>query len=198
MLMPALVLTRMAPWWNARTRNTGTAVIGLPCSLGADIGRDRHLADVELVAAHHAAERGDDRIDLHEVELEGLGLHRAVLERLVVALGAGDGLQLGSGHGAFRSKWMGCSAGPYNDTRANRGRASSAALEAALLVDDQRALHPGRRQVVLDHLRDRLEHLELVTRVGPRSRTPPRSPAAGSRAGCRPPARPGSRRPPAA
>src|SRR5215470_1823675 len=38
-----------------------------------------------------------------------------------------------------------------------------AALETALLVDDQRGLHPGRRQVILDHLRDRLEQLELVT-----------------------------------
>ena len=32
-VMPALLLTRMAPWWKARTRNTGTAVIGLPCAL---------------------------------------------------------------------------------------------------------------------------------------------------------------------
>src|SRR5215468_5564786 len=28
-----LVLARMTPWWKARTRNTGTAVIGLPCAL---------------------------------------------------------------------------------------------------------------------------------------------------------------------
>jgi hypothetical protein len=31
--MPALVFTRMAPWWNARTKNTGIAVIGLLCAL---------------------------------------------------------------------------------------------------------------------------------------------------------------------
>ena len=66
----------------------------LAVRLGADVGGDRHLADVELAAAHHAAERGDERIDLLELELEGLRLHRAVLERAVVALRAGDGLQL--------------------------------------------------------------------------------------------------------
>jgi len=65
----------------------------------ADVGRDRHLGDVELVAAHHAAERGNDRIDLQELGLERLGLDGAVLEGLVVALRAGDESQLGSGHG---------------------------------------------------------------------------------------------------
>ena len=70
----------------------------LAVRLGADVGGDRHLADVELVAAHHAAERGNERIDLFEREFEGLGLDRAVLQRLVVALRAGDGLELGFGH----------------------------------------------------------------------------------------------------
>ena len=79
---------------------------------GADIGRDRHLADVEFVAAHHAAERGDERIDLLELGLESLGLDGAVLERLVVALRAGDGNQLGSGHGGVSLRVDGCSAGP--------------------------------------------------------------------------------------
>ena len=71
---------------------------GLAVGLGADVGGDRHLADVELVAAHHAAERGDERIDLLERELEGLGLDGAVLQRPVVALRAGDGPELGFGH----------------------------------------------------------------------------------------------------
>ena len=62
--------------------------------LGADVGGDRHLADVELEPAHHAAERGDERLDLDEVEREGPRLDAAVLERLVVALRAGDGLSL--------------------------------------------------------------------------------------------------------
>ena len=66
----------------------------LAVRLGADVGGDRHLADVELVAPHHAAERGDDRIDLLEVEHEGLRLDGAVLQRPVVALRAGDGFQL--------------------------------------------------------------------------------------------------------
>jgi hypothetical protein len=58
---------------------------------GTDVGRDRHLADVELEAAHHAPECGDERIDLYELEGKGRRLDAAVLERLVVALGAGDG-----------------------------------------------------------------------------------------------------------
>jgi len=45
----------------------------LAVCLGADIGRDRHLADVEFEPAHHAAERIDQRIDLDEVELEAMG-----------------------------------------------------------------------------------------------------------------------------
>ena len=67
---------------------------------GTDVGGDRHLADVELVAPHHAAERGDKRIDLLEMEREAARLDAAVLERAVVALGAGDGSELELGHGA--------------------------------------------------------------------------------------------------
>src|SRR4029077_12077384 len=66
---------------------------------GADVGGDRHLADVELVPPHHAAERGDERVDLLEIESEGPRLDAAVLERPVVALGAGDGFELELGHG---------------------------------------------------------------------------------------------------
>jgi hypothetical protein len=61
---------------------------------GADVGRDRHLADVELVPAHHAAERINKDRHFDEVEREGPRLDAAVLERLVVALRAGDGLEL--------------------------------------------------------------------------------------------------------
>src|SRR5262249_24218394 len=43
-------------------------------------------------------------------------------------------------------------------------RRSSTALEPALLVDHQRVLHPGGRQIVEDHGSDRLEQLELVAR----------------------------------
>src|SRR6476646_217574 len=71
---------------------------GFAVGLGTDVGRDRHLADVELIAAHHAAERSNERIDLFERKFEGLGLDRAVLQRPVVALRAGDGFQLEIGH----------------------------------------------------------------------------------------------------
>jgi hypothetical protein len=71
---------------------------GFAVRLGADVGGDRHLADVELVAAHHAAEGGDERIDLFECESEGPGLDGTVLERTVIALRAGDGFQLEIGH----------------------------------------------------------------------------------------------------
>ncbi len=66
---------------------------------GADIGRDRHLADVELEPAHHPSEGGDQRIDLLEREGKRLRFDAAVLERPVVTLRAGDGFQLGPGHG---------------------------------------------------------------------------------------------------
>ncbi len=32
MRMPEFTLCRIAPWWNARTRKIGSAVIFLPCS----------------------------------------------------------------------------------------------------------------------------------------------------------------------
>src|SRR6516164_8039080 len=63
----------------------------LAMRLRADVGRDGHLADVELEPADHAAECSDQRIDLDELEGEGFRLDAAVLQRLVVALGAGDG-----------------------------------------------------------------------------------------------------------
>src|SRR5687768_18099436 len=41
----------------------------------------------------------------------------------------------------------------------------STAVEIGVLVHHQRALEPGRRDVVLDHLLHPLEHLELVALV---------------------------------
>ena len=62
----------------------------LPVGLGADIGGDGQLADVEFAGAHFAAEGGDERIDLDELQLAGRGLHEPFLEGPVIALGAGD------------------------------------------------------------------------------------------------------------
>ena len=73
----------------------------LPMRPGADVGGDRHLADVELEPAHHAPEGVDERIHLHEIEFEAARPHGAVLEGLVVALRAGHGSELGSGHRRF-------------------------------------------------------------------------------------------------
>ena len=63
--------------------------------LRADVGGDRHLADVKFGAAHHTPERRDQRIDLLERKRECPRRDGAILERLVVALGACDGLELG-------------------------------------------------------------------------------------------------------
>ena len=62
--------------------------------LRAQVGRDRHLADIEFMPADHAAERVDEDGDVDEIELEGLRRNRAVLERLIVALGASDRREL--------------------------------------------------------------------------------------------------------
>src|SRR5215470_8249278 len=66
-------------------------------------------------------------------------------------------ISLGPAMAAFRSEWM------FRRANNTRRRPHLAALEAALLVHDQRGFHPRRRQVILDHLGDRLEQLELVT-----------------------------------
>ena len=71
----------------------------LAVGLGADIGGDRQLANVEFARPHLAAEGGDQRIDLDEFKAEGLRLHGPVLQGPVVALRAGDGGELGKGHG---------------------------------------------------------------------------------------------------
>src|SRR5262249_48272898 len=91
---------------------------GFAMGFGADVGSDRHLADVEFVAPHHAAERGDEGIDLFELEREGARLDRAVLERPVVALAAGDGFELEFGHGSPAGRYSVVSSprrrGPYS------------------------------------------------------------------------------------
>ncbi len=92
----------------------------LAVRFGADVGRDRHLADVELVAPHHAAERRDDRIDLFECEHARLRLDGAVLQRLVVALRTGDGLELEVGHWTFLSQYF--SSSRTRNLRARRAR----------------------------------------------------------------------------
>jgi hypothetical protein len=71
----------------------------LAMGAGAHIGRDRQLADVELEPPHHAPERIDQDRDLNEIEGKVFRLHSAVLEGLIVALCAGDGLERGLGHG---------------------------------------------------------------------------------------------------
>ena len=76
--------------WNSRHR--------LAELFGANVGGDRHLADVELVGAHHAAESCNQRIDLDEIQLAGLRFDLTGLERPVVALAPGNGFQLRSGH----------------------------------------------------------------------------------------------------
>ena len=62
--------------------------------LGGQVRRQRHLADVELQGAHHAAEALDEDRDLLELEGRAVRGDGAVLERAVVALGARDGAQV--------------------------------------------------------------------------------------------------------
>ncbi len=71
----------------------------LSMSAGRDVCRHRHLGDIELEPADHSSERVDEWLDLHEFELAAPWLHCAVLEGLVVSLGAGDGSELGFTHG---------------------------------------------------------------------------------------------------
>jgi hypothetical protein len=58
----------------------------LPMFLGAEIGRDRKLADIERLLANHEAERADERVDLFEVEGVIPRRDRPVLQRGVVPL----------------------------------------------------------------------------------------------------------------
>ena len=56
----------------------------LAVSLGLQIADDRHFAHVELLLAHHHAERLVDRIDLGEVQDNPLGFDVAFFQRLGV------------------------------------------------------------------------------------------------------------------
>ena len=64
----------------------------------ADVGRQRHLADVEFHPAHHAAEGVDQHRDFLEREVEAHGPDGAVLQGAVAPLGAGDGPEGRDGH----------------------------------------------------------------------------------------------------
>src|SRR5882724_1332120 len=57
------------------------------------IGRRRHLADVELDVANHAAERLDDRYHLDEIGVDALDRDAAVLDRAGMAVAADGDLQ---------------------------------------------------------------------------------------------------------
>jgi hypothetical protein len=84
-----------------------------PVRLRDEVGGEGHLADVELEGADHAPEALDEDRDLLEVEAEPGGGDGPVLERCVVALGAGDGPEQGFGHViASHSLVAGRTAGP--------------------------------------------------------------------------------------
>ena len=64
------------------------------------VGGRRHLADVELEVAHHAAERLDDRRHLDEVGIDALDRDASILDGLGMAIAADRNLQprpVGSG-----------------------------------------------------------------------------------------------------
>src|SRR5690606_26414588 len=65
----------------------------LAVGLGAQVGGERHLADVELLRANHAPEGLHQHRYLDEVELEALGRDPAVLQGLIVALRSSHRLQ---------------------------------------------------------------------------------------------------------
>ena len=78
---------------------------------GAQVRRDRHLRDVELEAAHHAAERLDDLRHLFELEIERARRDGAVLQRFRVAARDECGLEPRAIHGdlmiAGSGQWAG-------------------------------------------------------------------------------------------
>jgi hypothetical protein len=61
----------------------------LAMRLGAEVGRQRHLADVEFEPPDHPAEGVNENRDLLEGEAESLGGDGAILEGAVVPLGSG-------------------------------------------------------------------------------------------------------------
>src|SRR5204863_9962735 len=49
---------------------------------GADIGRERHLANIEFEPAAHAAHHRDDLVDLHELQVERPEIGASPFDRL--------------------------------------------------------------------------------------------------------------------
>jgi hypothetical protein len=90
--MPCRVSTVIAEWWNPQERRDGGERHAV--RLRDQVRRQRHLADVELEIPDHPAERLDEDRDLLEVERGALRYDGAVLECLVVPLGARHGAQV--------------------------------------------------------------------------------------------------------
>src|SRR5262249_7401251 len=131
---------------------------------GTDVGGDRHLADIELVAPHHAAEAVDQDRNLQEVEREGRRLRGTFLEGLIVALGAGAGFELEFRHtGALLC--VNCMSRNVCRTSPARRASCSAAIATEALGDEKRFLQPIKRQIVNDDILYRLENLELMPLV---------------------------------
>ena len=63
------------------------------------VRRDRHLANVPLETAHHAAKRVDEDRDLFERERKPWRLDDTLFEGLIVPLQAGNGSEREIGHG---------------------------------------------------------------------------------------------------
>ena len=88
-------------------KKDGNSRHGLPVRLSTDIGSNRHLADVELVATYHTPKRSDEWIDFLKVEHERTRPHGSVLQGLIIALRARDGFQLSFSHGVVGSRLNG-------------------------------------------------------------------------------------------
>ena len=71
--------------------------------LGADVGGQRHLADIVSHFPHHPAKRMDQDGDLLEFEIEIRQGYPAFLQRPIVALGPRDCFQFGLAHGVSSS-----------------------------------------------------------------------------------------------
>jgi hypothetical protein len=69
--------------------------MGLPLAIvaGAEVGGYRHLRDVELEGANHAAESGNDRLDFDVLELEPGRADGALLQGLHMGVIAKGGLE---------------------------------------------------------------------------------------------------------
>ncbi len=68
-------------------RNCGD---GFAVRLRTEISAERHFTNVKFEIPHHAPHRGSDRIDLNVLQLQAVGLHTSVDNRLRES-GASDG-----------------------------------------------------------------------------------------------------------